>query len=41
MAAISAETTKHYGGSYDPEQARTGRHDVAKRPSGNDAGGSI
>ena len=41
MAAISAETTKHYGGNYDPEQARTGHHGVTKRPSGNDAGGSI
>jgi hypothetical protein len=24
MVAISTETTKHYGGSYAPEQARTG-----------------
>jgi hypothetical protein len=51
MVAISTETTKHYGGSYDPEQARTGRHTVGNGPSGNnssgdnssggDAGGSI
>ncbi|MEV2210824.1 hypothetical protein AB0H86_04855 [Streptomyces sp. NPDC050997] len=43
MTAISAETTKHYGGSYDPEQARTGQRGVDKgnSPSGDDAGGSI
>ncbi|WLW53570.1 hypothetical protein [Streptomyces sp. YU58] len=44
MVAISAETTKHYGGGYDPEVARTGNPHgggTPKAPSGGDAGGSI
>ncbi|WP_407704178.1 hypothetical protein, partial [Streptomyces phyllanthi] len=51
MAAISAETTEHYGGSYDPEAAKNG-HDggthakpgdqaSGNEPSGGDAGGTI
>ncbi|MEU0073897.1 hypothetical protein ABZ027_30765 [Streptomyces sp. NPDC006332] len=41
MVAISTETTKHYGGSYDPEKARTGQTGADKGPSDSDAGGSI
>ncbi|TVZ75920.1 hypothetical protein [Streptomyces sp. BK340] len=50
MAAISAETTEHYGGSYDPEGSSRG-HDGGNgtqtgqaprpAPTGGDAGGSI
>ncbi|MHB9859750.1 hypothetical protein [Streptomyces sp. YIM S03343] len=39
MAAISAETTEHYGGSCNPSSKR---HDGnEKKPKGADAGGSI
>ncbi|MFE9173105.1 hypothetical protein ACFYNZ_27170 [Streptomyces kebangsaanensis] len=51
MAAISAETTKHYGGSYDPALPRKsqdgGEHGGAAepaqpvQPSAGDAGGTI
>ncbi|WP_234438578.1 hypothetical protein [Streptomyces sp. NRRL S-340] len=51
MAAISAETSKHYGGSYDPAlpkkshggggQGGTGGHDHAAQPSAGDTGGTI
>ncbi|MGW1806491.1 hypothetical protein [Streptomyces sp. NPDC002078] len=52
MAAISAETTKYYGGSYDPEGPSKGHGDgngtqtgqsskSTPTPAGGDAGGSI
>lgn len=51
MAAISAETSKHYGGNYDPAlpqkshdgggQGGTGGHDHAAQPSTGDTGGTI
>ncbi|PZH21029.1 hypothetical protein C1I97_00475 [Streptomyces sp. NTH33] len=45
MAAISAETTKHYGGSYDPSLPQKSRDGdgVAEpaQPSAGDAGGAI
>lgn len=37
MAAISAETTKHYGGAYDPQFPRKPHPAV----TGGDAGGTI
>ncbi|MCX4576875.1 hypothetical protein OHB41_27630 [Streptomyces sp. NBC_01571] len=46
MQAISAETTKHYGGSYDPalpkktHEGGTGSK-PAQTPSGGDSGGTI
>ncbi|MFE3183291.1 hypothetical protein ACFXKR_20825 [Streptomyces violascens] len=39
MAMISVETKKHYGGDYDPEQAKP--KGAAPKPSGGDAGGTI
>jgi hypothetical protein len=39
MAAISAETTKHYGGSYDPGLPK--KDHGAGADAGQDAGGSI
>jgi hypothetical protein len=47
MAAISAETTKYFGGSYDPEgpskhhDGRNGAQTRRPAPTGGDAGGSI
>ncbi|MFE9998853.1 hypothetical protein [Streptomyces avermitilis] len=42
MAAISAETTEHYGGSYEPGLPQQGRTSGGGRASmGGDAGGSI
>ncbi|OIJ87760.1 hypothetical protein BIV25_38040 [Streptomyces sp. MUSC 14] len=50
MAAISAETTKYYGGSYDPEGPSNHRdggngkqtgQSSGPAPAGGDAGGSI
>ncbi|MGW3633735.1 hypothetical protein ACWD7F_26865 [Streptomyces sp. NPDC005122] len=46
MAAISAETTKHYGGSYDPGLAKRSHEGGAEpkpddMPAGRDSGGAI
>ncbi|MEV5724717.1 hypothetical protein ACFV83_04485 [Streptomyces pharetrae] len=47
MAAITAETTEHYGGPYDPERAKHhgatgGRTETGgQKPSHGDAGGTI
>ncbi|MEU1316161.1 hypothetical protein [Streptomyces tibetensis] len=42
MAAISAETTEHYGGSYDPGLPQQGQTSGGgQAPVGGDAGGSI
>ncbi|MFH8934698.1 hypothetical protein [Streptomyces griseosporeus] len=47
MAAINAETTKHYGGPYDPEHAKNhGAHSGGtgggqQPPAGGDTGGTI
>ncbi|MGW5177132.1 hypothetical protein ACWERY_22625 [Streptomyces sp. NPDC004082] len=46
MRRISAETTEHYGGSYDPEAGRRQGHAGAApktepAPAGGDAGGTI
>ncbi|MFQ6145411.1 hypothetical protein ACLMNJ_20385 [Streptomyces seoulensis] len=50
MAAISAETTKHYGGAYDPEQHRSGdahghgggtKPEEPTQPTTGDTGGTI
>ncbi|WP_409471625.1 hypothetical protein [Streptomyces sp. HC307] len=41
MAAISAETTKHYGGSYDPELPNKSQTSGGSTPVGDDAGGTI
>ncbi|AIS00274.1 hypothetical protein [Streptomyces glaucescens] len=47
MAAITAETTEHYGGPYDPERAKhhgaTGGGTAAgvRKPPNGDAGGTI
>ncbi|MFD5494583.1 hypothetical protein ACFWH4_17140 [Streptomyces sp. NPDC127091] len=41
MAAISAETTKHYGGSYDPGLPQQDPSGGGRTPVGDDAGGSI
>ncbi|MEU7055150.1 hypothetical protein [Streptomyces sp. NPDC046197] len=45
MAAISAETTKHYGGSYDPSLPKKshdgGQPEQGTQPPAGDSGGSI
>ena len=44
MVAISTETTKHYGGGYDPGHARVSDDKDGRTPgtsTGDDAGGSI
>lgn len=41
MVAISAETTEHYGGSYDPGLPQQGPSDGDQASVGGDAGGSI
>ncbi|WP_406727370.1 hypothetical protein WJ438_25915 [Streptomyces sp. GD-15H] len=41
MAAISAETTEHYGGSYDPGLPQQGPSSGGRTSVGEDAGGSI
>ncbi|MBX9398529.1 hypothetical protein K4749_34355 [Streptomyces sp. TRM72054] len=41
MAAISAETTKHYGGPYDPEFPDRSHVSGGQTPVGDDAGGTI
>ncbi|MFD7457280.1 MULTISPECIES: hypothetical protein [unclassified Streptomyces] len=47
MAAITAETTEHYGGPYDPERAKRegvaggGADTGGQKPPSGDAGGTI
>jgi hypothetical protein len=41
MTAISAETTEHYGGSYDPGTPQRGTGTGGQKPEGGDAGGTI
>ncbi|WP_415949913.1 hypothetical protein [Streptomyces sp. KLOTTS4A1] len=38
MRAISAETTEHYGGSYDPDRAAAGHDGRAATPDGTNGG---